>query len=297
MTNLEITNAYAGDTQVDKIYLGTDVVWPTTPPEPVYSAMPLTFEITGDGNIVWKASSANTIVKTIEYSKNGGEWTSIASSTAGTVIQVVAGDIVQFRGNNTAYATSNNKNNNFSPSTATFKIYGNIMSLIDSTGYTTAYELPEIQTFNSLFASCKGLTDVSNLVLPATILKPNCYSRMFRGCSSLVTAQSILPALVLQASCYSNMFYECTSLTNAPELPASVLVSSCYSSMFYRSPLIDYVKCLAIDLSVTNATTNWLGNSNYPPHATGTFVKHPDATWTSGVGGIPEGWTVQDADI
>lgn len=27
MTNLEITNAYVGDTQVEKIYLGTDVVW------------------------------------------------------------------------------------------------------------------------------------------------------------------------------------------------------------------------------------------------------------------------------
>ena len=34
MTNLEITNAYVGDTQVAKIYLGTDVVWQQDTPEP-----------------------------------------------------------------------------------------------------------------------------------------------------------------------------------------------------------------------------------------------------------------------
>ena len=294
MTNYDIENAYFGADQVEKIYLGNEVVWSATPPEPVYSAMPLTFEITGDGDIVWKAANENTTVKTIEYSKNGGEWTSITSSTVGAVIQVVTGDIVQFRGDNTAYATSNSNTNNFGSSTATFKIYGNIMSLIDSTGYPTADELSEKQTFNSLFASCTGLTDASNLVLPATVLQQNCYARMFRDCTSLVTVLTILPALVLQGSCYSNMFYGCTSLTNAPELPASVLVSSCYSSMFMRCQLIDYVKCLASDLSVTNATTNWLGNTTFPPHATGTFVKHPNATWPTGSGGVPEGWTVID---
>lgn len=34
MTNLEITYAYVGDTQVDKIYLGTDVVYEATPVGP-----------------------------------------------------------------------------------------------------------------------------------------------------------------------------------------------------------------------------------------------------------------------
>lgn len=34
MTNLEITNAYVGDTQVAKIYLGTDVVYEATAPVP-----------------------------------------------------------------------------------------------------------------------------------------------------------------------------------------------------------------------------------------------------------------------
>lgn len=34
MTNLEITKAYVGDTQVDKIYLGADVVYEATPVVP-----------------------------------------------------------------------------------------------------------------------------------------------------------------------------------------------------------------------------------------------------------------------
>lgn len=34
MTNLEITKAYVGDTQVDKIYLGADVVYEATPVGP-----------------------------------------------------------------------------------------------------------------------------------------------------------------------------------------------------------------------------------------------------------------------
>lgn len=30
---------------------------------------------------------------------------------------------------------------------------------------------------------------------------------------------------------------------------------------------------------------------------TGTFYKHPDAVWPTGIDGIPEGWTVVDAEI
>ena len=56
--------------------------------------IPLTFEIQGNGNIVWKkATTATTVENVIEYSKNGGEWTSItANTTGGTVISVVSGD-------------------------------------------------------------------------------------------------------------------------------------------------------------------------------------------------------------
>ena len=48
MTNLEITNAYVGDTQVDKIYLGADVVYEATPVGPTAH----TASVLLDGSVV-----------------------------------------------------------------------------------------------------------------------------------------------------------------------------------------------------------------------------------------------------
>ena len=191
---------------------------------------PLTFEITGNGNIVWKASSTAYTV-TIEYSKdNGSTWTSITSTTGGTPIQVVSGDTLQFRGNNTAYGTSSSYNI-FIGSTAQFKVKGNIMSLINSTNFGTLTTLENAYTFYGLFIYCTGLTDASELLLPATTLADYCYDGMFARCTSLTTAPS-LPATTLADYCYGDMFYGCTSLTTAPSLPATTLADYCYDGMF-----------------------------------------------------------------
>ena len=191
---------------------------------------PLTFEITGDGNIIWKAQNT-AYTCTIEYKKNDGEWTSITSSTGGTNISVVAGDTVQFRGDNVTYSSGSSRYNTFSGTTCQFKAKGNIMSLINSTDFVTATTLQSAYTFYNLFRECTGLTDASNLVLSTTTLVNNCYSNMFYGCTSLTTAPA-LPATTLASSCYSSMFYNCNSLTTAPELPATTLVQSGYSKMF-----------------------------------------------------------------
>ena len=87
------------------------------------------------------------------------------------------------------------------------------------------------------------------------------------------------------------MFSNCTSLTVAPELPAEILDSGCYSYMFYGCTKLKYIKCLATDISATNCTYNWVTNVA----ATGTFVKSLNMNeWTTGINGIPEGWTVLD---
>ena len=190
---------------------------------------PLTFNITGDGNIVWKVSGSST--KTIEYKKNDGEWTEITSTTAGTPISVVSGDTVQFRGDNDRYATGASAYNSFSGTTAAFSVKGNIMSLISSSGFATLNVLTSSYTFNSLMRTCTGLTDASKLVLPATTLAIYCYYNIFQGCTSLTTSPE-LPATTLTGYCYANMFQGCTSLTTAPELPATVLASYCYNGMF-----------------------------------------------------------------
>ena len=88
------------------------------------------------------------------------------------------------------------------------------------------------------------------------------------------------------------MFQGCTSLTTAPELPATTLKNYCYECMFYVCTKLNYIKCLATDISATDCTKNWV----YGVASTGTFAKASSMTsWTTGVNGIPTGWTVIDA--
>ena len=145
--------------------------------------------------------------------------------------------------------------------------------------------------YREMFKDCKGLTVAPKL--PATTLANTCYRSMFEGCTSLTTAPE-LPATTLTGNCYNSMFQGCTSLTKAPALPATTLVGNCYGWMFNGCTNLNYIKCLATNPSngiLNLLTNNWVNGVA----ATGTFVKHPDATWKSGTGGIPTGWTVEDA--
>lgn len=256
-----------------------------------YAGMPLTFEIISGGKIIWKAVYTD-YGNTIEYSTNNGEtWTSITSKkgAAAPSIPVSAGDTVQFRGDNATYSL-NNYYNTFSGSTAKFEVKGNIMSLIDSTNFSTATTLTSGSTFYYLFSNCTGLTSAENLVLPATTLADNCYRYMFYECRNLATAPE-LPATTLANNCYAGMFYGCTSLTTAPELPATTLQSGCYTQMFRLCSSLNFIKCLII--SNSSYAQGWV----FGVSPTGTFVKHPNATWPTGESGIPTGWTVIDAEV
>ena len=114
---------------------------------------------------------------------------------------------------------------------------------------------------------------------------------MFYGCTSLTTAPE-LPATTLANNCYESMFRGCIKLTSAPVLPATTLVYWCYNNMFRDCKNLNYIKCLATDISATDCIYNWVDGVA----STGTFVKNPNMTsWPTGVNGIPTGWTVQDA--
>lgn len=162
----------------------------------------LTFDVISGGNISWKTSYTGQ-TRTIEYSKNGGDWTSITSNNPGTQIPVEAGDSVRFRGNNPDYAESSGYDNNsyhgsFGPSTCYYNARGNIMSLIDSENFATMTEFPE--------ASYSG-KDRSNI-----------FYRMFDGSSGIVSASGmILGAKVVPHYGYSNMFSYAKSLTDIPK--------------------------------------------------------------------------------
>lgn len=234
---------------------------------------PLTFEITSAGTI--------NVPTGTTYSIDGGEW-----ENTGTTLTVSGGESITFKGNNASYY-----NNTFSGSTATFNIKGNIMSLIDSTGFNTATTLTNnnYQCFYSLFRGCK-VVDASKLILPATTLAGSCYDSMFYDCK-ILTAAPELPATTLADYCYRYMFSYCSSLTTAPELPAQTLTRNCYFYMFQFCGKLNYIKCLATDISAFYCTRGWVTLIA----STGTFVKNPDMNdWTTGNDGIPNGWTVEE---
>ena len=144
--------------------------------------------------------------------------------------------------------------------------------------------------YGGMFDGCTTLTTAP--MLPATTLATHCYNNMFHDCTSLTTAPSVLPATTLANQCYYYMFSGCTSLETAPELPAETLVVQCYYYMFSGCTSLNYVKCLATDISASNCTTSWLSvvSSN------GTFVKAASmSSWTTGISGVPSGWTEVDA--
>lgn len=166
---------------------------------------------------------------------------------------------------------------------------------------TSLATLPELPATNlgygcyaRMFQACNSLTSIPSGYLPSTTLAKDCYAGMFSDCFSLTSIPSdLLPATVLKENCYWNMFNGCTSLITAPELPATTLQENCYGYMFAGCTNLNYIKCLATDISATNCTSDWV---NGVQTASGTFVKNPDMNdWTTGNNGIPTGWTVQNA--
>jgi len=202
-------------------------------------ATPLTFEAKEAGASVTFNIHTSTATNPVEYSTDGSSWTTYTSGTAITLENV--GDKVMFRGDNATYATSTNYS--YFHCDKDCYVYGNLMSLISSTGYSTATELTAANTFRKLFYYYEDADHQVNshilnhpsypIVLPATTLTERCYDEMFNDCTGLTQAPA-LPATTLAAHCYSGMFWGCSGLTTAPTLPATTLANGCYSFMFYE---------------------------------------------------------------
>ena len=193
--------------------------------------IPLTFEAMVDNATVTFTKALTLPNLSIEYSKNGDEWTAYSEP-----ITLNIGEKVSFRGDNTTYATSYN-NDSYSRFSCTNQcyVYGNIMSLInsDTNDYATNKTLEGAYAFCKLFFSNNNIYSHASkeLILPATTLSADCYENMFYQCSNLTKAP-VLPATTLTDHCYFGMFMYCTGITTAPELPATTLASSCYYQMF-----------------------------------------------------------------
>lgn len=199
----------------------------------------LTFNITGAGDINWKRRYNETACS-IQYSLNGGAWTTLTPDTIGAkVYGLVPGDVVRFKGNNTQYPYGHTFGNPDTVpvgyvTTAQFTMSGNIMSMIYGDDFIDKTSFPSGTTYNlgNLFNTVTGLTSAENVVLPVTSLTDSCYSRLFKNCSGLTKSPKTIPAIEVGYASCSQMFMNCTSLVTAPVLSPTNLAESCYNSMF-----------------------------------------------------------------
>ena len=246
---------------------------------------------------MWCAST-NSFTRTIQYSfDSGATWTSITSSTStSNGFNVVAGDVVMFKGTTTNYARrsgSTNQYNFFQNTTAQFIVEGNVMSMLYGDNFIGETALTADYALSGFFNNVSGVTDATNLIMPAPVLTAYCYRNFFAG-SSITTGVPKLPATTLAEGCYTNMFINSLNLEVAPDLPARTLAVQCYDGMLFMQSATNklrYIKCLATNMSASNCLRNFHSTTNVS--STGVFVKYPGASWaTGGATGIPNGWTV-----
>ena len=174
-------------------------------------------------------SSAPTIE--VFYSLNRRTWTSMGTTSETAISAAIPSNSRMYLkatanawGSSLLYYNRINVNK-------TFRIGGNIQSILHSDNYRNYTNLTTNYVFTSLFSSNSNLVDAKDLILPTYNVTNYCYDQMFYGCSSLTEAP-VLPVKTMREGCYSGMFRDCSKLVNAPELPATTLDNSCYEAMF-----------------------------------------------------------------
>ena len=182
-------------------------------------ATPLTLQAVGDGTII---TITNPLTKTIAYTINGKNRRE--RDDASFTISINKDDLVQFYGDNTAYASPDEYlfDSSDLPTTPTYSnikcsadcyVYGNIMSLIQSSDFAGLTTLSAPNAFFGLLADM-NVRDMKEdfesylhshpsrvLLLPATTITPGCYAGLFAG--SAMTRAPELPAMSLAKSANS----------------------------------------------------------------------------------------------
>ena len=147
--------------------------------------------------------------------------------------------------------------------------------------------------YQGMFQNCIYIAAIPSQLLPATTLAEGCYRSMFQNCSSALTTVStdMLPATTVVKDCYRSMFFDCRSLEDSPTLLAETLAEGCYMYMFNNCFKLDDITCYATDISASACTNEWV----YKVKGSGVFTKRSTmSNWTTGVNGIPSGWTIHD---
>ena len=259
-----------GGKDVNKIRINGEVVWQkeVEPVDADYFYVENTYN--GSNTISVKQTltgspDSSLYSKTLQYSKDKTNWSTITLSSTAHTITLNQGEKVYFRGNEGVfnYYLIRGTEQAYTKITAnqTFNVGGNINTLLN-------YHNP------------------NNLTLPQGV-----FNNLFRGNVNLVSAEN----LTLQPSsdgslpvfAYLYMFSNCTSLVKPPVLIAKTLSNGSYYSMFDGCSKLDNLTVYADDNSHTNCTYKWLNGVA----STGTLYNYGSATYvTDSASGIPTGW-------
>ena len=228
---------------------------PSTPPGPsVDYTIPLYIEAPADSpnpggwDISLPSSDVSGSTRHIEYSFDRVTWTSVTlqnneyHSYTNPICHIDKGQKVYLRGSNVSWASNYGRNFKLKITSeghfGGIKVGGNIMSTLygeNFTGEERSFPTDSICTFTGFFSEsgpdAPTISDVSELLLPATTMVNQCYRGLFSGRIAITTAPE-LPATTLAQYCYSSMFNDCRSLTTAPTLPVTTLTDYCYAYMF-----------------------------------------------------------------
>lgn len=249
-------NIYKGNREVNKIYKGNQLVYPSPTPDKfdyfhVYATGgPAATDPTISAGMIHYELGANMETPSLEISSDGINWEpwtaglpralyiNYDESTGEPIYSYIFLRGTNHDGFNKKIPDQPGYGYNRiviqGDDDANIHVGGNIMSLLygdlDFREYNT---IPSIDCFYTLFQGT-DIYDASELKLPATTLKTTCYAGMFASCEKMIYSPKVLPANELANSCYRVMFGGCTNLIKAPVLPAQNLAASCYSTMFYN---------------------------------------------------------------
>lgn len=241
-------------------------------------------------NIGSLISTAN--LPSVNYSLDGGEtWINVANqddvSVSVTTPVINSGDSVLWKANGVVCTSSSaNRYSRFS-STGNFKVSGSLNTLLF--GDKARKNVNGDYAFFGLFFGCTKLIYADELILPTKLGYTHCFYRLFRGCSNLLTSPNLFDIDASQRNTFQEMFHSCSKLSSEISINSTNPGTQGYNAMFYGCGQLNYIKMLATDISASNCLYNWVQGVS----ATGIFVKHIDAQWTTtGSSGVPTNWTV-----
>ena len=291
---------YVGTDPVERIYLGSELVWSAEQPID-YRSLPFTYEFETPQTL-----NQQFFFAPVAYLFSPGDVTLAFYDENGDLIRKDSYDMADmYGGPQPMVSVSNVKKMEFCVKgevhpdkvfiaqnniPGNYKVYGNILSLAYGENFANYTDYPSMWTGftssnNGFFGSSDaiypiftqnpyGITDASHLVFPDSVFN-SIYRSMFSGCTSLTTAPE-LPATTLSQECYNSMFSGCVSLTTAPALPATTLADGCYSYMFAgcsgltsspvlpaTQPVNDCYRGMFSGCPLTSITCNLLVDANF----------------------------------